>query len=110
MFLMDLPLQDDVMIQCFHFSVTGATKLFRLQFNMGCQDKTTLRFEKEDLDDACGSKKFPDDAFVELLFTPLQVNRGAHFLESFIPDDMHLKSGTTCYFDNPELNSKYTNT
>jgi len=66
------------------------------------------RFSKEELDDACLNKKFPDDCFVELLFVPYQASKTSHFLETFIPDDLHLKSGNTCYFDDPELNAKYT--
>jgi len=66
------------------------------------------RFEKEELDDACGNKKFPDNCFVELLFLPCDVQKGGHFLETFIPEDLNTKTGTSCYFSDPEQNAKYT--
>jgi len=106
-FNMDLTVHEDVMIQCFHFSVTGVQKLFRLQFFIGCLEKNTVRFEKEELDDACKNSKFPDDSFVELQLVDFQESPGPHVLESFIPEDLHLKTGNTCYFDDPELNAKY---
>jgi len=117
------------MIQCFHYTATGIQKLFRIQFFIGCLDKQSIRFIqyffflsflfqsneifqsnrffKEDLDDACSNKKFPDNCFVELLFVSLETKYGAHFLESFIPEDIKIKSGNTCYFDDPVLNHKY---
>lgn len=96
------------MIQCFHFAVTGIQKLFRIQFFVGALEKHTLRFEKDELDDACKDKRFPDDSYVEMELVNYQQHPDPHFLESFIPEDLYLKTGNTCYFDDPELNAKYS--
>jgi len=106
-FYMDVILSEDVMVQCFHFSVTGIQKLFRAQFFIGCLNNPLLKFQKEELDDACINKKFPEDSSIELYFMPFQQIAQPHFLETFIPDDIRFKSGVTCYFNDPEQNAKY---
>ena len=93
----------------FYFSqYSGVQKVFRCQFFVGCSDKHVVRYNKEDMDDACLRKSIPDDFCMDLFFR-FQDNGGdRHPLTSYIPaHDVSQLSGETCYFRDPERNERY---
>jgi hypothetical protein len=74
-FKIDCIVQGDVLVRCRHASLSGARiSMFRAAFHTGYVSGGVLRLTKAQLDGATTDLRYPDDFFVDLIFSTIDPN------------------------------------
>jgi len=70
-FRLECAVQGDILIRCRHCSTTGAKiSMFRAAFHTGYISGGVLRLTKAQLDGTAGDPRYPEDFFIDLIFSP----------------------------------------
>ncbi|KAJ1461774.1 hypothetical protein M885DRAFT_611384 [Pelagophyceae sp. CCMP2097] len=77
-FNVDCVVHGDVLVRCRHLARDGArTSMFRAALHAGYAPAGVVRLTKAQLDGACADSRFPDDFFIDLIFSPLDDDASA---------------------------------